>query len=146
MEPGSATHGLLVTPDGRSSSGPFARAGKIAASRQLAAAVQHALYARLAETNPQLRNRGVKAVPLVVLVGPNMPSMLSEISFISSPTEERKLQDANYRGHIAEALYRGITIYLSRTRTLKRSVVDRASADHVNESRSHLEDRPVLSK
>lgn len=146
MDPRSATQGSLLTVDGHSSGDPYARAAKTEASRQLAAAVQHAVYTRLAATNPELRNRGVKAAPLVVLVGPNMPSILSEISFMSSPTEERKLKDANYREHIAEALYRGITTYLSRTRTQKPYGLDRASVDHVDESRLHLGERRVISK
>jgi N-acetylmuramoyl-L-alanine amidase len=47
----------------------------------------------------------------VVLIGANMPSILAEISFLSSPTDEAKLQSPKYRQKIAEALYQGIAKY-----------------------------------
>ncbi len=106
---------------------PRAVSAKIAASRRLAATVQHALYRRLAAADPRLRDRGAKAGSLVVLLGPNMPSILSEISFVSSPTEERNLKNPTYRDRIAEALYRGIKTYVSRTAIRKSYAVNRAS-------------------
>src|SRR5262249_36876850 len=53
-------------------------------------------------------NRGVKKAPFVVLIGANMPSILAEISFVSNPNDERKLQKPDYRQRIAESLYRGV--------------------------------------
>jgi N-acetylmuramoyl-L-alanine amidase len=40
-----------------------------------------------------------------------MPSILAEISFLSNPTDERKLRTPEYRQKIAEALYRGVARY-----------------------------------
>jgi N-acetylmuramoyl-L-alanine amidase len=40
-----------------------------------------------------------------------MPAILTEISFVSSPADERNLQSAAYRQQIAEALYQGIARY-----------------------------------
>jgi N-acetylmuramoyl-L-alanine amidase len=40
-----------------------------------------------------------------------MPAILAEISFVSSPADEDKLQSAEYRQEIAEALYRGVAKY-----------------------------------
>ena len=40
-----------------------------------------------------------------------MPAILTEISFVSSPADERNLQSATYRQQIAEALYQGIAHY-----------------------------------
>ena len=40
-----------------------------------------------------------------------MPAILTEISFVSSPADERNLQSAAYRQQIAEALYKGIARY-----------------------------------
>jgi N-acetylmuramoyl-L-alanine amidase len=40
-----------------------------------------------------------------------MPAILTEISFVSSPEDERNLQSATYRQQIAEALYKGIARY-----------------------------------
>jgi N-acetylmuramoyl-L-alanine amidase len=84
---------------------------KIEESRKLAANVQHSLYATLAANSPDIRNRGIKDSAFVVLTGTTMPSILTEISFVSSPEDEHNLQSANYRQEIAEALYQGIAKY-----------------------------------
>jgi N-acetylmuramoyl-L-alanine amidase len=55
----------------------------------------------------------VKKAPFIVLIGANMPSILAEISFVSNPADERKLQTPEYRQRIAESLYRGIAKYVS---------------------------------
>jgi len=47
-----------------------------------------------------------------VLIGANMPSILAEISFVSNPTDARKLKTAEYRQRIAESLYKGISRYV----------------------------------
>ena len=73
--------------------------------------MQHALYSGLVSKSPNLRNRGVKKAPFVVLIGANMPSILAEISFVSNPSDEHKLQTGSYRQKIAESLYRGIAQY-----------------------------------
>jgi N-acetylmuramoyl-L-alanine amidase len=84
---------------------------KIEESRRLATSVQHALYATLAASNPDIRNRGIKDSAFAVLTGTTMPSILTEISFVSSPADEHALQSATYRQQIAEALYKGIARY-----------------------------------
>jgi N-acetylmuramoyl-L-alanine amidase len=86
---------------------------KIDESRELASDVQQSLYAGLSPKNPTLRNRGVKKAPFVVLIGANMPSILAEISFVSNPTDEKKLETPEYRQKIAESLYKGIAKYIS---------------------------------
>lgn len=86
---------------------------KIDESRELATDVQRALYSGLATRHSTLRNRGVKQAPFVVLIGANMPSILAEISFLSNPTDEAKLETPKYRQKIAEALYNGIAKYAS---------------------------------
>src|SRR5207302_2597786 len=85
---------------------------KIGESREFAVDVQRSLYAGLSARNPSLRNRGVKKAPFVVLIGANIPSILAEISFVSNPNDERKLQKPDYRQKIAESLYRGIAKYV----------------------------------
>lgn len=84
---------------------------KIEESRKLAANVQHSLYTTLAASSPDIRNRGIKDSAFVVLTGTTMPSILTEISFVSSPEDEHNLQSGNYRQEIAEALYQGIAKY-----------------------------------
>jgi len=84
---------------------------KIDESREFASDVQDSLYGGLALGSAGIRNRGVKKAPFIVLIGANMPSILAEISFVSNPTDERKLETAEHRQRIAEALYRGVSKY-----------------------------------
>ena len=84
---------------------------KIEESRELASDVQQSLYSGLATKRSTLRDRGVKKAPFVVLIGANMPSILAEISFVSNPTDEAKLETPEYREKIAESLYKGIAKY-----------------------------------
>ncbi len=86
---------------------------KIEESREFAANVQRALHSGLAAKSPGIRDRGVKKAPFIVLIGANMPSILAEISFVSNPGDERRLQTSDYRQRIAESLYRGISKYVS---------------------------------
>jgi len=86
---------------------------KIEESHEFASNVQEALHSGLAAKSPGLRNRGVKKAPFIVLIGANMPSILAEISFVSNPGDEAKLQTPEYRQRIAESLYRGIAKYVN---------------------------------
>ena len=84
---------------------------KIEESREFATNVQESLYGGLSLRNAGVRNRGIKKAPFIVLIGANMPSILAEISFVSNPSDERKLQTAEHRQRIAESLYRGVSKY-----------------------------------
>ena len=86
---------------------------KIEESREFAGDVQESLYGGLALNNAHIRNRGVKKAPFIVLIGANMPSILAEISFVSNPADERKLETSEHRQRIAESLYRGVSKYVS---------------------------------
>jgi len=86
---------------------------KIEESREFAGDVQQSLYGGLALQNAGIRNRGIKKAPFIVLIGANMPSILAEISFVSNPTDERKLETSEHRQRIAESLYRGVSKYVS---------------------------------
>jgi N-acetylmuramoyl-L-alanine amidase len=85
---------------------------KIEESQEFAADVQGSLHSGLAAKNPGVRDRGVKKAPFIVLIGANMPSILAEISFVSNPGDERRLETADYRQKIAESLYLGIAKYV----------------------------------
>src|ERR1700758_2430413 len=86
---------------------------KIEESHEFASNVQQAMQSGLALRSAGVRDRGVKKAPFIVLIGANMPSILAEISFVSNPTDERKLETSEYRQRIAESLYRGIAKYAS---------------------------------
>ena len=86
---------------------------KIDESREFAGDVQESLYGGLALNNAGIRDRGTKKAPFIVLIGANMPSILAEISFVSNPTDARKLETSEHRQRIAESLYRGVSKYVN---------------------------------
>jgi N-acetylmuramoyl-L-alanine amidase len=101
---------------------------KIEESREFAGDVQQSLHSGLAVKSPAIRDRGVKKAPFIVLIGANMPSILAEISFVSNPTDERRLETAEYRQRIAESLYRGIAKYVNGLSGVKvASKMDKAA-------------------
>ena len=83
---------------------------KLTESRDFAAKVQSSMMAMTKSTAPQ-RDRGVKRAPFVVLIGAQMPSILTEIGFVSNPREEALLKRSDYRRKIAEALAKGVVQY-----------------------------------
>jgi N-acetylmuramoyl-L-alanine amidase len=96
----------------------IARNEKIEESRELASDIQDSLANRMQRVNKNIRNRGVRKAPFVVLIGANMPSVLAEISFISNPSDEVALAKPDGREHVAEGLYKGIEAYLQSTNSL----------------------------
>ena len=80
-------------------------------SRALANAVQDALFEKLRAVNPELRNRGVKSAPFVVLIDAEMPAILAEVSCLSDAGEIERLRDGEHLQSIAEALDAGIRSY-----------------------------------
>ncbi len=96
----------------------IARNEKVEESKELANDIQDSLTHRLQLVNQNERNRGVKKAPFVVLIGANMPSVLSEISFISNPNDEKLLRKTDQRQRVADGLYRGIASYLESLNSL----------------------------
>jgi N-acetylmuramoyl-L-alanine amidase len=84
---------------------------KIDESRDLATMVQSALVNNLRKANKEVRSRGVKKAPFVVLIGAAMPSVLAEISFVSNRHELSLLRTPAYRQRIAESLFQAVTKY-----------------------------------
>ena len=101
---------------------------KIEESREFAGDVQESLHSGLAAKSPAIRNRGVKKAPFIVLIGANMPSILAEISFVSNPADEHRLETSEYRQRIAESLYHGIAKYVDGLSGVKvASKLDKAA-------------------
>ncbi len=101
---------------------------KIEESREFAGDVQQSLHSGLATKSSGIRDRGVKKAPFIVLVGANMPSILAEISFVSNPGDEHRLETGEYRQRIAESLYRGIAKYANGLSGVKvASKMDKAA-------------------
>jgi N-acetylmuramoyl-L-alanine amidase len=84
---------------------------KLDESRDFATEVQTSLVEHLRASNKSLKDLGVKQAPFVVLIGAAMPSVLSEISFVTNPQEAKLLKTGAYRQRIAEALYNALIKY-----------------------------------
>ena len=109
----------------------IARNEKIEESKELASDVQDALSHRMQLVSSGEKNRGVKKAPFVVLIGANMPSVLSEISFISNPGDEKLLRKTDQRQHVADGLYRGIAAYLDSMNSLSYDKSKLVSDNHL---------------
>ena len=113
----------------------IARNEKIEESKELAGDIQDSLSNRLQLVSRNERNRGVKKAPFVVLIGANMPSVLSEISFVSNPGDENLLRKPDQRQRIADGLYRGVATYLDNLNSLSPNKAKLISDNHVSETR-----------
>ncbi len=95
---------------------------KVEESREFAQTIQKSMAAQIQKARASAKDRGVKQAPFIVLIGANMPSILSEVSFVSNPSDEKLLKSAGFRQKIAEALCHGIEDYsrnLSGVKTAK---------------------------
>jgi N-acetylmuramoyl-L-alanine amidase len=90
----------------------IARTEKIDESKELADDVQDNLTKKIQHTAKPVKNRGVRKAPFVVLIGADMPSILTEISFLSNPSDEQLLKKPDHRQRIAEGVYQGVSAYL----------------------------------
>ncbi len=90
----------------------IARTEKIDESKELAEDIQDSLSKRIQKTAKPVKNRGVRKAPFVVLIGADMPSILTEISFLSNPADEQLLKKPEHRQRIAEGVFAGMTAYL----------------------------------
>ena len=95
---------------------------KIDESRDFASLVQSAMMERLKRDNGNVKDLGVKQAPFVVLIGATMPSILAEISFLTSPQEAVLLRGSTYRQQIAEALFNGVMQYQRSLKTDAQTV------------------------
>ena len=85
---------------------------KLAESRELARGIQESLYKELRKQSREIKSRGVKQAPFVVLIGANMPSVLAEVAFLSNREDEQLLKSPQGRQAVAEALLAGMTDYM----------------------------------
>ena len=102
---------------------------KLDESREFATRVQNAL---VTGDNNRNRNRGVKRAPFIVLIGADMPAILTEIGFVSNPAEEANLRRPEYRQKLAEQIFNGVAGYagsLNPMQVAQRSQAPVASAD-----------------
>jgi len=100
----------------------IARSEKIDESREFAADIQESLAKRIQKLNKTVKDRGVRKAPFVVLVGADMPSILTEISFLSNPADEQLLKKPEHRQRVAEGLYQGMANYLQSLNSMTLNV------------------------
>lgn len=87
--------------------GRILKQSKSTESRQLAQCIQAQLT-----SGKQVKNRGVKHAPFVVLIGTKVPAVLVEIGFISNPKEGQKLTTKVYQRQLATGIAEGIEQYI----------------------------------
>jgi N-acetylmuramoyl-L-alanine amidase len=87
----------------------LARSASLRESEAFAAMLQE----RFVEEAPSVRgeSRGVKQAPFFVLVGAEMPAVLTEVGFISNPEQERALRSERVQEEIARSLARSILAF-----------------------------------
>jgi N-acetylmuramoyl-L-alanine amidase len=90
----------------------IAQADKSTESKELASHIQKKLYSGARKMFPAAQNRGVRSAPFIVLIGANMPSILTEVAFISNPRDERLLKKAPNQERLVKALFSGIEDYM----------------------------------
>jgi len=98
---------------------------KLDESRDFANMVQDSLIATLKRTNKDVRSRGVKKAPFVVLIGAAMPSVLAEISFLTNKQELQLVKTAAYKDRIAQALYNAVLRYRKSLKSAAATTVER---------------------
>jgi len=96
----------------------IARNERLAESQELARELQTALYKGLRRVSERVQDRGVKQAPFVVLIGASMPSVLTEIAFLSNPNDEKFLKASQGRQQLAEAMFSGISSYLENLNSI----------------------------
>jgi N-acetylmuramoyl-L-alanine amidase len=85
---------------------------KINESLKLAGLVQEKMVSGLNKKFSDVPNLGVKKAPFVVLIGAQMPAILTEIAFLSNAEEEKRLKDDAYLADVAKHISGGVTQYV----------------------------------
>ncbi len=103
---------------------------KIDESREFAEDIQDSLAKRMQKASRAEKNRGVRKAPFVVLIGADMPSILTEISFLSNPADEKLLKQPEYRQRVAEGLYQGVADYLQSLNSVTLNMPSKNATKH----------------
>jgi len=90
---------------------------KINESEKLASYVQGSVITNLSRKYKPVKNKGVKKAPFIVLLGADIPSILVETSFITNPTEEKRLKSNGYIDDLADGIFTGIKRYSTEVQT-----------------------------
>ena len=108
----------------------IAQTEKIEESKEFAEDIQDSLAKRVQKSNKTVKDRGVRKAPFVVLIGADMPSILTEISFLSNPADEKLLKQPEQRQRVAEGLYQGVANYLQSMNSVTVNIPGKPIAGH----------------
>jgi N-acetylmuramoyl-L-alanine amidase len=86
-------------------------AGSVQESLHFAQLLQRAAVASIADGYPGVPDYGVRRAGFYVLAGARMPAVLYEASFISNPGGETRLNTADYRQKMADAIVNAVRAY-----------------------------------
>lgn len=89
---------------------------KIVASNKLAIDLQRGMLGVLRKSYSYVKDAGVKKGPFWVLVGAQMPAVLVEVGFITSPKEARYLVNSKYQQKLAYGMALGVRNYFKNNR------------------------------
>lgn len=81
-------------------------------SRRLASTIQTVLYRNIQQLRSDVVDWGTRRGPFMVLLGVDVPAVLTEIAVISNRSDEARLYTSAYREHLAMSLETGIVTYL----------------------------------
>ncbi|MDD2775433.1 MAG: N-acetylmuramoyl-L-alanine amidase [Gallionella sp.] len=75
----------------------------------------------------ELHRGKVEKAGFAVLKSPKVPSILIETAFISNPSEESRLNDANYQARVAQAIVKGIQHYFAQNPAVNSQKIARSN-------------------
>ncbi|MFH1652538.1 MAG: N-acetylmuramoyl-L-alanine amidase [Pseudomonadota bacterium] len=90
-------------------------------SKSLATNIHKELLSELSRSYKGVNDLNVKSALFYVLVGAKCPGVLLELSFISNPTEEKRLKNNVYKNHLVNGVAKGLTKYVNKRSTDKGS-------------------------
>lgn len=85
--------------------------GLLTRSLHFAELLQRATIASLTPQYAPVQNQGVRRAGFYVLAGAHMPAVLFEVSFISNPSGEVRLNTGDYRQKLADSLVNAVRAY-----------------------------------
>ena len=94
---------------------------KVSESSRLASYVQQSMLGRLRKNFHQVKSKGVKQAPFYVLLGADMPAILVETSFISNPTECKRLTTPAYQEALCQGIVSGVKRYIEEIKPIALS-------------------------
>ena len=102
-------------------------------SNLLALCIQKSLYQNISRQHHDSEDWGVRKAPFIVLLGVDIPSVLSEVTCLSNHLEEKKLNQEPYREQIAQFLEEGIVVYLNKKNKPKPREVQHGNGSNIGQ-------------